>query len=90
MNDLEFVKHRFAGKIKEIIKTYCEYFHNNIIREDDSYLEGYLQGLLYGIGLAIYSITDKGIIHHYIKKPGKNKILAEINFNSGMIEEVSK
>ena len=84
MTDIEFVKHRFAGKIKEIVKTY-----NDFYRGDNGpcviYLGNYLKGLLYGTGLKITSVYNKGESIHYVMKESTDKLLATIDLDSCMI-----
>lgn len=93
MSDLEFVKHRFAGKIKEIIKTYHKLYVDKGNDNGNSIynplmLQSYLQGLMYGTGLELISVNDKGSIHHYVIKENTREKLAKINLSTGMVEEI--
>ena len=87
MTDIEFVKHRFAGKIKEIVKTYGDLYRSDGPRVSylESYLKGFLKGLLYGTGLKITSVRNKGEVIHYVMKESTNKSLATIDLDSCMI-----
>lgn len=93
MKDIEFVKHRFAGKIKEIINTYKKYYLDKDNNEGNKLynpliLQNYLLGLLYGTGLQLISINNKGIINHYVIKENTKEKLAEIDFNTNMVKEI--
>lgn len=88
MSDLEFVKHRFAGKIKEIIKTYKTIYMNHIINKDNLDNNCYLCGLLYGTGLKINSIRNLCVDTHYVIKVNDNKKVAKINLDTEMIESI--
>lgn len=88
MSDLEFVKHRFAGKIKEIIKIYKRIYVNSLINDinlDDSC---YLCGLLYGTGLQMHTIRFNCVDTHYVIKTGSGKRVAKINLDTEMIEPI--
>ena len=93
MNDLEFVKHRFAGKIKEIISVYKKmYLDNDNYKGNKIYnpiiLQSYLQGLLYGTGLQIISVNNCGIVNHYVIKENTKEKLAEVDLNTGMVKSL--
>lgn len=92
MTNLEFVKHRFAGKIKEIINTYKKYYYDSEPYKDGDprlynhlILEGYLNGLLYGTGLKIVSVNNRDEIKHYVIKNNTHETLAEIDFETLMV-----
>ena len=86
MTDIEFVKHRFTGKIKEIVKTYNDFYRSSCTDSPRVfYLENYLKGLLYGTGLKITSVRNTGEVIHYVMKESTNKSLATIDLDSCMI-----